>query len=266
MALPQRFETFRCGNYKREAESFWRMELKSIVEALLFASPEPIPAREIARCIRAHLNGSDPEDAPEDSAPVEIGSHVENPLAAELGKTTPAQVEQAILILNQEYKISERVFRILEGPLGWRMASLPEFAYWIRELFPGHKSAKLSPPALETLAIIAYRQPITKSDIEAVRGVSVDGVMNKIIDRGLVKIVGRSELPGRPLLYGTTDLFMEHFGIKKVDDLPNAAELRTVKLPNADGGDQLPREVEKQMELAEFENPPQPPQSRTENG
>ena len=89
----------------------------------------------------------------------------------------------------------------------------------------------MSGPAMETLAIIAYRQPITKAAIEAVRGVACDGMLQKLLDRDLIRIGGRAELPGRPLLYETTDLFFEHFGIRSIDDLPNASELRKVKLP-----------------------------------
>jgi segregation and condensation protein B len=89
----------------------------------------------------------------------------------------------------------------------------------------------LSGPALETLAIIAYRQPVTRADIEAVRGVAVDGVMQVLLDRGLVKICGRAEMPGRPLLYETTEFFLEHFGLRHVEELPNADELRRVPLP-----------------------------------
>jgi segregation and condensation protein B len=84
---------------------------------------------------------------------------------------------------------------------------------------------------METLAIVAYRQPITKAAIEAVRGVACDGMLQKLLDRDLVRIGGRADLPGRPMLYETTDLFYEHFGIRSIDDLPNAAELRKVKLP-----------------------------------
>jgi hypothetical protein len=84
---------------------------------------------------------------------------------------------------------------------------------------------------METLAIVAYRQPVTKASLEAVRGVSCDGMLQKLLDRELIKIGGRAELPGRPLLYETTDLFFEHFGVKSVDELPNASELRTVRLP-----------------------------------
>ena len=113
------------------------------------------------------------------------------------------------------------------------MVSHPDCAGWVRKLFPGPKPARLSPPALETLAIIAYRQPITRADVEAVRGVTVEGVLQNLMERGLVKIGGRAELPGRPLLYETTEFFLEHFGLRNLDELPNAEELRTRYLPVA---------------------------------
>jgi segregation and condensation protein B len=91
----------------------------------------------------------------------------------------------------------------------------------------------MSPPALETLAIVAYRQPVTRADIEAVRGVAVDGVLQNLMERGLVKISGRAELPGRPLLYETTGFFLEHFGLRNLEELPNAQELRSRHLPTA---------------------------------
>jgi segregation and condensation protein B len=91
----------------------------------------------------------------------------------------------------------------------------------------------LSAPALETLAIIAYRQPITRADVEAVRGVNIDGVLQTLIERGLVKIAGRSEIPGRPLLYETTQFFLDHFGLRSLEELPNVEELRNRDLPVA---------------------------------
>jgi segregation and condensation protein B len=91
----------------------------------------------------------------------------------------------------------------------------------------------LSAPALETLAIIAYRQPITRADVEAVRGVNIDGVLQTLMERGLVKIAGRAEIPGRPLLYETTQFFLDHFGLRSLDELPNAEELRRRNLPVA---------------------------------
>ncbi|MFQ3578160.1 MAG: SMC-Scp complex subunit ScpB, partial [Verrucomicrobiia bacterium] len=99
--------------------------------------------------------------------------------------------------------------------------------------YPEARPVRLSAPALETLAIIAYRQPITRADIEAVRGVAVDGVVQTLLERGLIELIGRADLPGRPQLYATTKLFLEHFGLRSLEDLPNASELRRVDLPVA---------------------------------
>src|SRR4029079_19410890 len=115
---------------------------------------------------------------------------------------------------------------------GWQLVSDPTYAPWVRQLFPAAKPIRLTPPSLETLAIIAYRQPITRADVEAVRGVAVDGVLQILMERGLVKIAGRAEVPGRPLLYSTTEYFLEHFGLKTTDELPNASELKRVVLPS----------------------------------
>jgi segregation and condensation protein B len=139
---------------------------------------------------------------------------------------------------------------VRETAAGWQLVTKPDFAPWLRQLYPENRPAKLSSPALETLAIIAYRQPITRADIEAVRGVAVDGVMQTLLDRGLVKIAGRAEIPGRPLLYETTQNFMEHFGLKDLDDLPNASELRKIDLPKAEIPVETPAE---QPELAAAE-------------
>jgi segregation and condensation protein B len=107
---------------------------------------------------------------------------------------------------------------------------------------------------METLAIIAYRQPVTKAAIEAVRGVSCDGMLQKLLDRDLVRIGGRAELPGRPLLYETTELFFEHFGIRSIDELPNANELRRVKLPEP-AAEMPPADAELQLALSATGNP-----------
>ncbi|MDP6860315.1 MAG: SMC-Scp complex subunit ScpB, partial [Verrucomicrobiales bacterium] len=127
---------------------------------------------------------------------------------------------------------------------GWSLFTRIEYGVYLRELFPDLKPTRLSAPALETLAIVAYRQPITKAAIEAVRGVNVDGVLQSLIERGLVGIGGRADLPGKPFLYETSKNFLEHFGIKNVDDLPNASELRQVELPQPEAevvdGEQLP--------------------------
>ena len=195
-------------------------ELDHIVEALIFASPEGASTKEITRCIRsavASAREADGENAPE---------HITRYAAI-----TEEDVVAAISHLNLSYIETGRAFMLVERPAGWRIVSRMEYAQWVRELFPDKKPARLTPSALETLAIIAYRQPMTKSSIEAVRGVSIDGPLQTLLDRNVVRIAGRADLPGRPLLYETTDLFLEHFGIKTVDELPNSSELRSVKLP-----------------------------------
>src|SRR5262249_49345627 len=116
---------------------------------------------------------------------------------------------------------------------GWQLVTDPKYGPWVRELFPAAKPARLTGPALETLAIIAYRQPISRADVEAVRGVNIDGVLQTLMERGLVKIAGRAEIAGRPLLYETTQFFLDHFGLRTLDELPNVEELRKRDLPVA---------------------------------
>ncbi len=132
-----------------------------------------------------------------------------------------------------EYVQEQRAFQIIEKAEGWQLATDPAYAPWVRELHPEPKPARLTAPALETLAIIAYRQPITRADVEAVRGVTIDGVLQTLMERGLVKISGRAEIPGRPLLYETTQFFLDHFGLRNLDELPNVEELRKRYLPVA---------------------------------
>ncbi len=150
-----------------------------------------------------------------------------------LAKVNEAEIIESLHALQNEYLELGRAFHLAEQVSGWVMVSRIEYQIWVRQLFPEMRPTRLSAPALETLAIIAYRQPITKADVEAIRGVTVDGVMQKLLDAGLVKITGRAEIPGRPLLYVTTQHFMEHFGLKNLDELPNASELREVSLPKA---------------------------------
>jgi segregation and condensation protein B len=111
----------------------------------------------------------------------------------------------------------------------WQFVSLPEYAPWLRALVGDKiRPPRLSQPALETLAIVAYRQPMTRAEIEQIRGVSVDGVMQTLLERGLVESVGRAEVVGRPMTYGTTPVFLEYFGLRNLDELPAADELRRV--------------------------------------
>lgn len=195
-------------------------ELEHIVESIIFASPEGASTKEITRCVRGAVATAREKNG--ELAAESITRHA---------AVDEVRVAAAIAHLNAIYEETGRAFRLIERPAGWRIVSRAEFSPWVRELFPDKKPARLTPSALETLAIIAYRQPMTKSGIEAVRGVSVDGPLQALLDRNVVRIAGRADLPGRPLLYETTDLFLEHFGIKTVEELPNSSELRNVKLP-----------------------------------
>jgi segregation and condensation protein B len=189
--------------------------LKAVVEALLFASQKPLALNEISSALRSA--GESFDDRPE----------------AALAKASEAEIADSLRLLQNEYSDLSRSFQLVEQVSGWVLVSRTEYQIWVRQVFPEMRPTRLSAPALETLAIIAYRQPITKTDVEAIRGVTVDGVMQKLLDAGLVKIAGRAEIPGRPLLYETTQHFMEHFGLKTLDELPNALELRQISLPKA---------------------------------
>src|SRR4051812_24023620 len=191
------------------------MTLKTILEALVFGSPKPITVKEMLAALST------------------AGDLTATDEARALGATREAEVTASLEELKQEYAESGRGFRLVEQVNGWTLVTDPETSPWVKQLYPEAKPTRLSGPALETLAIVAYRQPVTRADVEAVRGVAVDGVMQVLLDRGLVKISGRADVPGRPLLYGTTEYFLQHFGLKTTDELPTPAELRRVALPPA---------------------------------
>ena len=190
------------------------MTLTRVIEALLFSAPKPLAAKEIADVLR-RAGGED-----------EL-------LPNEFGNVRESEVAAALEQLKAEYIEHERAFHLIEKAEGWQLVSDPSYGKWVRQLFPAPKPARLSAPALETLAIIAYRQPITRADVEAVRGVNIDGVLQTLLERGLVKIAGRAEIAGRPLLYETTEFFLDHFGLRNLDELPNVEELRKRYLPIA---------------------------------
>jgi segregation and condensation protein B len=190
------------------------MTLIQVIEALLFSAQKPLNTTDLRDALTSA--GDNDELVPN-----------------EFGRVKEAEVAAALGQLKTDYTLTPRGFQLVEKAGGWQLVSHPDCARWVGQLFPGPKPARLSPPALETLAIIAYRQPITRADVEAVRGVTVEGVLQNLMERGLLKISGRAELPGRPLLYETTEFFLEHFGLRNLDELPNAEELRTRYLPIA---------------------------------
>ena len=213
------------------------MELKSIIEALLFSSHGALSVNAMVEAIRSRTS-----------------KEPDNEELHEFSKIQAQEVENAIQELIQAYAEEGHSFTLTKRSAGWRICALPEYADWSRTLFPEVKPSRLSPPALETLAIIAYRQPITKANMEAVRGVAVDGVLQKLLDKNLIRIAGRADLPGRPLLYETTDLFLEHFGIQAIEDLPNSSELRQVPLPDNESTAEGAEPAETQMALTALED------------
>jgi segregation and condensation protein B len=190
------------------------MQVNNVIEALLFSAQKPLTPRELVSAIKAA--GEDDELLPN-----------------EFSRTSEAEIAAALEQLKIDYIEQGRAFQLVEKAEGWQLASDPAYARWVRQLFPATKPARLTPPALETLAIVAYRQPITRADVEAVRGVAIDSVLQTLMERGLVKIAGRAEVPCRPLLYETTQFFLEHFGLRNLDELPNSDELKRRELPTA---------------------------------
>jgi len=187
--------------------------LKRVVEAILFASQRPVSIRDLLGILKSA------GEMEKTDASVAAFASIQEPA-----------LRSAINELAADCADASRSYELRESAAGWQLVTKPSFAAWLRQLFPEFRSARLSAPALETLAIIAYRQPVTRADIEAVRGVAVDGVLQTLLDRGLIKIAGRAEVPGRPLLYESTQHFMEHFGLRNLDELPNATELRRIDL------------------------------------
>jgi len=166
-----------------------------MVEALLFASEAPLSAAELARA--------------DESLDEE-------------------QVEAALAELRAEYDRDERAFGIFEVGGGYQLLTRPEYAPVLERFDTVPSSQRLSGPALETLAIISYRQPVGRAELEEIRGVGAGGVLKTLQERGLIEVVGRGEGLGRPLLYGTTTFFLQHFGFRSLDDLPRPEELPVV--------------------------------------
>jgi segregation and condensation protein B len=166
--------------------------IETITEAILFASDEPLTAGKIANII----------------------------------DTTPKQIRSCIENLNEKYKTANNAFRIEKMAGGFQMLTLSVYNKWLKKLLRTRSDSKLSPAALETLAIVAYKQPVIRADVETIRGVACGEVIRSLMYKGLVKIVGKAEVLGRPMLYGTTKKFLETFGLNTLKDLPKIEELK----------------------------------------
>ena len=169
----------------------------AVIEAVLFSTDEPIHPKKLAEIVNT-------------GGVKEIRAHIEE--------------------LNRKYEENHSAFRIENIAGGFQMLTLPQFNAWLKKLIKVRSESKLSPAALETLAIIAYKQPILRVDIEKIRGVACGEMVRQLTDKGMVKIVGRAEELGRPLLYGTTKRFLEVFGLNSLKDLPSAEDLKKPEL------------------------------------
>ncbi len=188
------------------------MELKFILESLLFSAQKPMSVKELREVV---FNAATAEDADEAAQPFK--------------KTRDEDLTAALEELVREHETAARSYRLACVAGAWQFVTQPEFSPWLKTLV-GVKTrpTRLSQAALETLAIIAYRQPVTRAEVEQVRGVNIDGTMQTILERGLVEQSGRAEVVGRPALYSTTPLFLEYFGLRGLEDLPAADELRRI--------------------------------------
>jgi segregation and condensation protein B len=188
------------------------MELKFIIEALLFSAQKPLTPREL----RDVLNAAAAEPS-------------SNETVRSFKRTKEEDIDTALEQIKADHEQLGRSYRLVCVAGSWQFVSQTDYAPWLMAMV-GQKirPPRLSQPSLETLAILAYRQPITRAEIEQIRGVAVDGVMQTLVERGLVEQVGRAEVVGRPMMYGTTPLFLEYFGLRSLEDLPAADELRRI--------------------------------------
>lgn len=212
-------------------------DLKRVLKVMLFASNGPLSVKDIQTAItRFHDQPAELPLAAEPAAPdaaVAAPAEPEEPVLPAPAEddefyrdvpslVTTVQIREAIDAISLELQAADSEILLVEGHNGWRLATHPRFARWVRLLRNEPPPARLSPSSLETLAVIAYRQPVTRAEIEQIRGVSADAGLAKLLERDLVYIVGRADLPGRPIQYGTTEAFLEFTGIKSIDDLPSS--------------------------------------------
>ncbi|HEY6953311.1 MAG TPA: SMC-Scp complex subunit ScpB [Bacteroidota bacterium] len=177
---------------------------KNLIEALVFAAKEPLTFRQL-------------KDIYEGEGPQSF-----------LRQLEVEEVEASVNELNAEYEKSDKPYRIIRIAGGYQFATIPTYADWIGRLYKEQARRKLSQSGIESLAIIAYKQPVTKADIESVRGVNCDYVLKTLLEKELVTVVGRAHAPGRPLLYGTTREFLKHFGLNEITDLPRPREIEEI--------------------------------------
>jgi segregation and condensation protein B len=210
-------------------------ELKQIIGALLFAAKKPLTVKEIRKVL------------------TDAGAGYGGPYQ-QFAEFKEDDILAAVEELKNELTHGSTGLCIAEVAHGFRLQNEINCGPWVRTLLDKDRTARLSKPALETLAIIAYRQPILRSEIESVRGVAVDQVLRNLVEMQLVKVTGRSDLPGRPWLFGTTQRFLEHFGLRALDEMPGMEELKRMEKPERTKSfPEMEKELEQRAEQAAME-------------
>ena len=214
-----------------EFKTFLSMEfnLKKIIKALLLSTSEAVSIKDIQKVVqRYHAQAvhekSEEGATPSNEAPAPSEAPVQEVIQDIINQVptllTATQIREAVDILEAEMRDANDSARILQGPEGFRLVISPAYADWVRLLRGEPRPQRLSPASLETLSIIAYRQPVTRPEMEAIRGVSVDSALNRLMELELVAVTGRADLPGRPIQYGTTDKFLDFTGLRTLGELP----------------------------------------------
>lgn len=253
-------------------------DLKRVLKVMLFASNGPLSVKDIQTALSRFHDQSTARPADEsESAPAgavedqagspEAPAEVVVPASAEEDEfyrdvptlVTNADIRESIESISLELQAADSEIVLTEAHNGWRLVTHPRFARWVRLLRNEPPPLKLSPSSLETMAVVAYRQPVTRAEIEQIRGVSAEAGLSKLLERELVEIVGRADLPGRPLQYGTTEAFLEFAGIKSLDELPSSdvlsprqidAWLQTSNVPRAAGDADMGLDETEETQLA----------------
>lgn len=202
--------------------------LKKIIKALLLSTSESVSIKDIQKVVqRYHAQAASatseerPEGAPPEVAtPAPVQEVIQDIIDQVPTLLTATQIREAVDALEAEMREANDSCRILQGPEGFRLVISPAYSDWVRLLRGEPRPQRLSAAALETLSIVAYRQPVTRSEMEAIRGVSVDSALQRLQELELVAVTGRADLPGRPIQYGTTDKFLDFAGLRTLGELP----------------------------------------------
>jgi len=202
-------------------------ELKKIIKSLLFSTSEGVSLKDIQSVINRHRHNLTQEL---EKASPEEKEAISDELEKIPQKISIDSLQSELDSLKKELEDNREVFRIIESPNGYAFAVVPEYSNWVRLLRNEDRPIKLSSAAMETLALVAYRQPVTRAEVEMIRGVSVDSALTKLLDQDLIYVKGQANLPGKPRLYATTDKFLSFCGVSSLEDLPSSDIISPEKL------------------------------------